>query len=912
MKHKSLVAMLCLCLLPATMSGQTSTRQESAKPPAPRPATPTSELKLSEGWAIQSSAQVQEKGEAISSAEFAPKNWYPTSVPATVVAALVENKVYPDPTFGMNLRSIPGTSYPIGVNFSNVAMPEDSPFRRAWWYRKEFQLSNRQGEHVWLHFDGINYRANIWLNRRRIADAKQVAGAYRVYEFNITDAVAPGKTNVLAVEVFPQEVEDLGLTWVDWNPAPPDKNMGLWRDVSISFSGPVALRHPQVITKLDMPSLTAAHLTITAELRNASANPVQATLKGQIERINFTQQVDLAANETKLVTFSPSDFPQLNISNPRVWWPVKLGPQHLYDLNLQIAVSGKVSDKETVRFGIRDVSTELNDHGHRVWKINGKRILIRGGGWAPDLLLRSSPERARAEIQYVKDLNLNAIRFEGKMEPKWFLEMCDREGILLIAGWCCCDHWERWDRWDTEDYSVAAESLKDQAKRLRNHPSIITFWYGSDNPPFPEVEETYLDVLKSCNWPNPYQASASAKTFSWPEQPARQALGLRRPSPIGPTGLKMTGPYEWVPPSYWYLDTRRGGAHGFITETSPGPAVPPIESLRRMLPEDKLWPMNEHWSYHAGGGQFRTLNVFTAAMDARYGRATGVEDYAMKSQVMAYEGQRAMFEAYTRNKYTSTGVIQWMLNNAWPSMIWHLYDYYLRPGGGYFGTKKACELLHIQYSYDDRSVIVVNGHYREFKDLRATAKVYNLDMTEKVSNQVTLTAASDSSQRAFVIPEIEGLSSTYFVKLSLEDSVGRLLSSNFYWLSMRAETLDWDRSTWYFTPAKTYADFTGLQSLAKVDLSVSALGSRQASESVTHVTLENPSRTLAFFVRLKLTKGRGGEEVLPILWEDNYFSLLPGERKTITARYELKHLQGANPFVEVSGWNIAPKTQPER
>ena len=194
----------------------------------------------------------------------------------------------------------------------------------------------------------------------------------------------------------------------------------------------------------------------------------------------------------------------------------------------------------------------------------------------------------------------------------------------------------------------------------------------------------------------------------------------------------MTGPYDYVAPSYWLLDKTRGGAHGFNTETSPGPAIPPIESLRRMLPEDHLWPIDSWWDYHAGGGAFKDLKIFTTALDARYGPSTSVEEFARKAQVMAYEGHRAMFEAFGRNKYTSTGVIQWMLNNAWPSMIWHLYDWYLRPGGSYFGAKKANEPLHIQYSYDDASVVVVNSFYQAFPGMKARARVYNIDMTREV------------------------------------------------------------------------------------------------------------------------------------------------------------------------------------
>ena len=273
----------------------------------------------------------------------------------------------------------------------------------------------------------------------------------------------------------------------------------------------------------------------------------------------------------------------------------------------------------------------------------------------------------------------------------------------------------------------------------------------------------------------------------------------------------MSGPYEYVAPNYWLLDRERGGAFGFNTETSPGPAIPELASLREMLPKEHLWPIDEFWNFHAGGGSYRNVNVFTAALEARYGKAKGLEDYVRKSQMMTYEGERAMFEAFGRNKYQATGVVQWMLNNAWPSIIWHLYDYYLRPGGGYFGAKKANEPLHVQYSYDDQSIVVVNSFYRRFESCKVTAKVYNLDLTEKFSKAVSLDVPPDSSTPALTLPPIDGLSKTYFVRLALEDGSGKPASSNFYWLSTQPDVSNWSKGSGRFTPIQTYADLTGLE-----------------------------------------------------------------------------------------------------
>src|SRR5213079_2627998 len=198
---------------------------------------------------------------------------------------------------------------------------------------------------------------------------------------------------------------------------------------------------------------------------------------------------------------------------------------------------------------------------------------------------------------------------------------------------------------------------------------------------------------------------------------------------------------------YRLEDTQAGGDNGYNTETSPGPAIPPRESLEKFIPKDHLWPIDEVWNYHAGGERFTTVNVFTEGLNRRYGQASSLDDYERKAQALTYDGQRAMFEAYARNKYTSTGVIQWMLNNAWPSLIWHLYDYYLVPAGGYFGTKKACEPVHVQYSYDDNSVAVINGTYGTFKGMKASAKIYSINLAERFSRSMNVDLAADSNFR---------------------------------------------------------------------------------------------------------------------------------------------------------------------
>jgi len=864
-----------------------------------------SQVVLHEGWAIRSSVDVRENGAAISTVGFKTDDWYPAKVPSTVLGTLTEDRVYADPYFGTNLRSIPGTAYPIFDNFAFYQMPPESPFRHSWWYHTEFKLpAEFMGKTLWLNFDGINFRANAWMNGHLVASSEKMAGTWRLFELDVSAVAKPGETNALAVEVFPPEPQDLAITLVDWAPMPPDKEMGIWRPAYISTTGPVSLRFPAVLTKLNLPSTDQAELTVRAELTNATDHPVESLFKGKIQAIEFSRKVSLAPHETQVVRLTPGDFPQLKMANPRLWWPVHLGEQNLYPLDLEVLVDGNVSDASHLRFGVRQVTAVIDAAKHRLFQINGKNILIRGAAHSFDMLLRSSPEQQEAELKYVRDMNLNAIRFEGKLEDDHFFDLMDEMGILGMPGWCCCDHWERWSSWNKEDEPIAAASMRDQIRRLERHPSVFTFLYGSDYAAPPNVEKLYLQILKESDWPNPAVASAGDYTTT-----------------VGPTGVKMLGPYEWVAPVYWATDTKRGGAWGFATEISPGPAIPPIESLWRMLPEDHLWPIDSVWEYHAGG-MSRTLKIFSEALDKRYGPSHSVEEYAQKAQMQEFEGHRAMMETYGRNKYTSTGVIQWMLNNAWPSMIWHMYDWYMRPSGSYYGVKHACEPLHVQYSYDDRSIVVVNSYYQAFQKLKVSATVYNLDMTERYSKESTVDVGSDSSTRVFALPDFSGQNGMYFIDLRLEND-GRMASRNFYWLPEHPETVDFENQPagGVWTPTKVFADYTALDSLPSVDLDVKTAQTTRGEQREMTVTLHNPGRTLAFGVRLQVKRimpsgsGAGAwwyenhidTEVLPILWEDNYFELLPGETREVTATYNAKDGGDSPTKVVVSGWNVKAK-----
>ena len=865
---------------------------------APRCAAQTQSRTLAsriqiDGWRLQTSSLVSETGEELSSPGHQTKDWHNAVVPGTVIGSLVNDRTLPDPYFGINLRNLIGKKFRSEKILAELPMDMESQFAVPWWYRTEFAVpENFRGKLLWLHFGGINYRADIWIDGHQVADARTAVGTWRIYDFNVTSLVRPGERSTIAVKVYPPtHTDDLALSYVDWNPGFPDRYMGLFREVTLSGSGPVAVRYPAVSSHLDLPDTATAHLTVVTQLTNGTDTPQVGTLEGRIDDRSFSQKVGLQPNETKDVLFDPSLVSQLNIANPRLWWPTQMGEPNLYHLQMRFTINGAESDRTDTHFGIREITSQLDADDHRLFLINGKKLLILGGGWAMDLMMQKSKQRLEDEFRYVRDMGLNTIRLEGMFETDDFFDLADREGILVLAGWSC-SLWETWPKWQEEQVEVASESLRSQILRLRSHPSMLVWLNGSDNPPPPEIERMYLAIERQSFWPNPIISSAA-----------------QIPTTVtGKSGVKMTGPYEYVVPEFWTeeLDDEgdRGGAFGFNTETGPGPAIPPMETLEEILPKEHLWPIDDWWTFHAGLIDFRDLHVFTRMLNARYGQAADLDDFLLKSQLMRFEAVRAMYEAHTRNKYRSTGVIMWMLNNGWPSLIWNLYDYQLRVAGGYFGAKIALERLHPIYGYDDHAVWVVNSRYNDAKKLRVNAKIYDLNMKERFARQVTLDAGADTSMKAFTLPEMADLTPVYFLKLELQDASGGLVGFNFYWLTNPPETITHGIVNINDGFARGVSDFRPLAQLPKVKLLSTAQTNEENGSTVTRIHLQNDSVNLAFFVKLRLSACGTNNDIHPVLWSDNYVSLLPGEKREISAID--RSPEAGQVRVDVSGWNVDP------
>jgi exo-1,4-beta-D-glucosaminidase len=849
---------------------------------------------LHSGWQLQSACKLSARGDAISKAGYSTSGWIGTTVPSTVVAAQVAAGIFPNPYFGDNLRKLPGMDYKVGAFFSNLPMSPTSPYHCGWWYRDEFKAPiTAHQAYYWLRFHGINYRADIWLNGHKIADSSQIAGANRRYDLNVTQYLRPGKQNVLAVEVWAPTPHDLAFTWVDWNPMPPDKDMGLWGKVNLVTTGPISLQFPMAVTHFpDITTLKTANLTVYAQLKNATGRTVQGSVSGSAAGAHFTQAVTLAPHETTSIEFSPQKFSQLSIHNPQLWWPRQMGKPRLQNLTMNVSANGHLSDTQSIHFGIREITSELTAQGARLFRINGKPILIRGGGWSQDMLLRHNPQRLREQFQLIRHLNLNTIRLEGQMVPNNFFNLADKNGILVLPGWVCCSEWQDWSNWTPKTLEVAKESLRSQILRLRSHPSILVWLNGSDIPPVAGVETAYLQIEAEEHWPNPIVSSASGT-----------------PTTVtGPSGVKMTGPYDYVEPSYWYADKEFGGAHGFNTETSPGPSIPSLASRKKFLPDPMAWPPTADWALHYSGGGFTNMNVLNGAMNAIYTTPASITEYTRLADTMEYDSERAMFESYSGNKYVATGVIQWMLNNAWPSMYWHLYDYYLDPDASYYAAKKACQPLHIQYDYDDHSVLVVNSTYKPAMNMSAGITVHDIHWNKLYSSTTTVDASADSSQQVFTLPEtlFNGTHRIFLINLKLKNASGKVISRNFYWTPYRLTDFDWPATTYTHTPAKFYSDLHALTELSPAAVTAQAELEHTSRGNRVRLQLKNTSDALAFQLRFVLRTPSGGL-IAPVIWSDDWIELTPGESRTFTTATLPKDTP-ANAVIQLSGWNIQPAT----
>ncbi len=835
----------------------------------------------------------------ISNSKYDVKNWYKAIVPGTVLGSMATNGVIEDPYFGINMQKV---GY--------------EQFKQPWWFRTSFQLNKDDlNKTVSLRFNGINYRADLWVNGKKVVGKDTFAGTYRIFTFNINEYIKEGE-NILALKMWQHVDGEYSVGFVDWNPLPRDRNMGIFREVFLEINEGITIRSPFVYSKVNKETLSEADLYIKTELVNSTDKPIKGILKVDYEVGVVEKNVTVKAGDTLSVTFTPKDFKQLSVTNVKLWWPNGMGDANLYNLKTEFIHRNKTIDKVEKKYGIREIDSYLNEDKNRTFTINGKFVLIKSGGWTDDLLLQDTKEYVEAQIKYVRHMNMNSIRLEGFWgKDETIYDLCDSYGILIMIGWNC--HWE-WEEYllkechekyggatSDEDINLLAVSWKDQMLWLRNHPSIFVWMLGSDKLPTPELERKYIELFKEYDPSRSYITSAGGAGTEENNIIAEVPLV----SDIsGPTGMKMLGPYAITPPVYWYTDTELGGAYGFNTETCPGPNIPPLASLERMLPKESLWPIDKkYWEYHTGRNSFKTLDRYRESLNNRYGKSSSIEEFAFKSQMSNYELMRPMFEAFIAHKPKSTGIVQWMLNSAWPELYWQLYDTYLQPNGSFYGVKKACSPLQAIYRYGFNDIYIANEDLNNATNITVKIRVFDINSKEIFADQWKGNIKTNISKSIYKLPEINNLTDVWFLDLRIYDENNQEVSNNFYWLSKKEDVLDYEASKnmdWpYYTPSKEFADYASLNKLPKVELLHDYKYEVKDDNGLVSVTIKNPSKSIAFFIFLDLVDSVTEEPILPIYWNDNYVHLLPGEERTYKANYMLSNAKG-NPILKVKALNV--------
>lgn len=852
-------------------------------------------------WKMISSDQLSGvEDPAVSENGFDNSSWLQAIVPGTVLGSMATTGVIEDPYFGINMQNI-----------------DPEQFKNPWWFRTSFTLSAADLEKVIsLRFNGINYRADLWVNGKQVAGKDEFAGTYRMFTFNISDVVKEGE-NTVALKMWQHADGEYSIGFVDWNPLPRDRNLGIFREVFLEINEGIKIRSPFVWSKVNRETLDAADLFVQAEVINSSQEDIEGILRVNYEIGVVEKPVTVKAGETLTCNFTPEDFKQLSVTGVKLWWPNGMGDANLYHLTTEFISEGRVFDKVEKKYGIREISSYLDENKNRAFEVNGKFVLIKGGGWTDDVLLQDTKESVEAQLKYVHHMNMNSIRSEGfwgKTEDLY--DLCDEYGILVMIGWNC--HWE-WEEYllkpthekyggavTDEDINLLAESWKDQMLWLRNHPSIYVWMLGSDKLPDPKLEYKYIDLFQKYDPSRTYVTSAGGAGTENNNVVAEVPLV----SDIsGPTGMKMMGPYAWTPPVYWFTDTILGGGWGFNTETCPGAEIAPLASLKKMLPEESLWPIDKkYWEFHTGRNEFTTLDRDINAINVRYGKSESIEEFSYKAQVNNYELMRPMFEAFVAHKPKSTGLIQWKLNSAWPELIWQLYDTYLQPNGAFYAVRKACAPLHAIYRYGLDDIYLANEDLNDAQNLTVKIRAFDIHSKEIFADQWTGDITGNTSKFIYKLPEIKNLTSVWFLDLRIFDQDNNEVDNSIYWLSLKKDVLDYEAAkklSWpFYTPSKQLGDYTALDKLPKVNLEYDYQLSKEDNMGVIQLKIKNPSESIVFFVFLDVVDPAVNQPILPIYWDDNYITLLPGEERTYNAKYFLSNAKSDRPELKINGWNV--------
>ena len=881
---------------------------------------------------LQSSAIINQPGEQLSTSGYKSNvHWFPDNVPSTVLTGLVANRVYPDPYSGMNNMLIPDASDAFNKQYNLEQfshLPNDpNPWKKPYWYRTTFKVpQSDQGRHFELIFKGINYRAAVWLNGKPIADSTQMAGMFAEYSLDVSKQINSGGDNALAVKIYPLDYPglpskeqlkalddfyenggptgDIGknvtmLCSVGWDWIPPvrDRNIGIWQPVYLRTSGDVTISRTRIRTELpNLPDTSVAKLSLSVTLSNHAMQNKNGKLLVTIkpenfagDAIQFSKDVPLASEGSSTFDFNSENTRELLYSQPHLWWPNGYGKANLYRITLQYADVSGVADVTSLVFGVRSVSSktvEVNKSLRRDFFVNGKKVFLLGGAWVPDMMLNTDSLRYDQELHLCRNANINLVRIWGGgiTPPDVFFDLTDRYGLLVWS-----DFWVTGDTqgefkgspdWPLES-KVFIRNMASTIYRIRNHPSLLVWTGGNEGHARKELYDAMRDSIIALDGTRPFIPSSSGFAKlpagwkgSWPDDK--------------PPGVYSGGPYSWTDPAKYYELAQKAPDWVFKDETGI-PSQPPYNSLRKIIP-DLVWdrkapfPMNNSWGYHdaaTGNGHYE---LYYKDMISRFGEPSSMEDFSNKMQLMNAMGYQGIFEAAEHKLNETGGVMLWKLNAAFPSVIWQVYDWYLEPNAGYYFMQNACEPVHIQFNRHNSTVAVVNRTYQPIPKLTVEADVFDLNSKllfhQSAGLSLGFSEVKESIALSAVLAQAKGIQ---FVVLNLKDVAGKVISHNVYWIAANK-------------------DFRGLNTMLPAKIQANVLKTeKRKTEVMWTLQVSNPSDRLAFFIRPQLTLY--GEEILPSFWSSNYFSLAPGETVTVSVSAP-QNILGANPKIEISGWNV--------
>jgi Glycosyl hydrolase 2 galactose-binding domain-like/Exo-beta-D-glucosaminidase Ig-fold domain/Glycosyl hydrolases family 2/NedA-like, galactose-binding domain len=826
--------------------------------PAP-PARADGKLDLAGGnWRLQRDSLVGAEGEALSKADFDDKGWIVATVPGTILTSYLNIGAIQDPNYGRNQLYI-----------------SDSFFYADFWYRTEFDAPEiARDQQAWLNFEGINWKAEAYLNGEKLG---RIDGGFTRAKFNVTAWMLAGRKNALAVRIIRNDTPGsakqktfasasqnggaLGLDnptfhasvgW-DWISTIRGRNTGIWNDVSLSISGPVTIENPYVTTTLPLPETSSADVGIELELRNHHNKALKGKLQGRIGEVKFEQNVKLEAGSSLKIKLDASTHPALRLKNPRLWWPAGYGEPNLYEMELMFETHRRISDTKSLKVGVRQMTYSKEGGALRIW-INGRRLVPKGGNWgfSESMMLYCEREYDIA-VRYHRDMHFNMIRnWVGQTGRDAFYEACDRHGVMVWQ-----DFWlaNPWDGPDPEDDAMFLRNARDFILRIRNHPSMGLYCGRNEGDPPPRIEDGLTRMLAEIHPGVQYIPNSAEGVVSG----------------HGPYGV-MPLPYYFGPGANKRLHSERGM-----------PNIPPIESIQLMMPRKAIWPQGLDWGLHdfclhgaANGASYRRI------IENDYGGATSAEEWVALAQFVNYEGYRAMFEGQSKHRM---GLLIWMSHPCWPSFVWQTYDYYFEPTSAYFGAKKGCEPLHIQWNPVTNNVEVVNYSAGSVKGLRARVAVLNLDGDRRWEKSTSLDSMNDSTVSCIKMEYPEGLSAVHFLRLALTQN-GRPVSTNFYLRALDS------------------GNYRALRELPRVKLEASTRAQRQGSRWELTTELHNPSPQPALMVRIKAVRQRTGDRILPAIYSDNYVALMPGERETLHTEVANADTRGEQPRIVVEGFNV--------